>query len=382
MLIPRFAPSYTISDIFHSIIQCFQKEDNSPKINNLFKNSYCAYFSNARSGIYFLLSILPPGEVILPGYICKVVPPAIIKSGHKPIFVDIAVNELNVPINNIYKSFTKNTRALIAPHLYGLPCDLVELQNFCSENNIILLEDAAAAFGASYQGQPIGKFGDAAVFSFGKGKPLSAGRGGLLVINNHELMDKVDAATKDLLPQSIFVSLGIALFQKIVSYQQIYQWAYLFQKTIEGGNFWEDGSLSKVDRNFSLFMMDKFNFRLMMSQIKRWPDIITGRQKIAKAYKEMIQNPLVRHFKIPENSKPAWSSFPFLIDRRKDFFQYMHKNNIDLSWSFNYNIAEYYGNFNCKNASNVAGKILSLPTQPHLSNWEINHIITKVNGFK
>lgn len=192
-LIPRFSPDYTILEIIRALILGDSSAINIRKtIKDLFNCESFFLLNNVRSGIYLILSLLPPGEIILPSFICDVVPQAVFNAGHRPVFVDVDYETLSMPVEQIKANISPNTRAVIAAYLYGMTWSLYELKNLCRERNIILIEDAAAAFGSKYNGQFVGKTGDITFFSFGKGKTLSSGRGGMVLINDYNLSKKIE----------------------------------------------------------------------------------------------------------------------------------------------------------------------------------------------
>jgi hypothetical protein len=112
--------------------------------------------------------------------------------GATPVFCDIDRESQNVTVEEIEKVFTKRTKAVIAVHLSGWPCELDKLRNFCNKKKIYLIEDCAQAHGANYKGKPVGSFGDVSCFSFCQDKIIStAGEGGLLATNNKKIWQKV-----------------------------------------------------------------------------------------------------------------------------------------------------------------------------------------------
>ena len=81
---------------------------------------------------------------------------------------------------------------MIAVHLYGFPCKIIELKKICKKNNIILIEDAAEALGSLYKKKHLGTFGDAGVLSFNGNKPITCGSGGAVITNNKTMCLTLD----------------------------------------------------------------------------------------------------------------------------------------------------------------------------------------------
>ena len=91
--------------------------------------------------------------------------------------------------NDVEAKITTRTKAIMAVHLYGLPCDMDALTSICQKHNLLLVEDCAEAFGTSYKGQHVGTFGDIATFSFFGNKTITTGEGGMLVAKKKEVLD-------------------------------------------------------------------------------------------------------------------------------------------------------------------------------------------------
>ena len=112
----------------------------------------------------------------------------ITQAGHKPVFIDIGDSGYNVDLNSIKKCVTNNTRAIVLVHLYGIPCNMDDIVEYCHFNNIKIIEDCAQAHLAIYKDQLVGTFGDVATFSFFPGKNLGAfGDAGAICTNDEDI---------------------------------------------------------------------------------------------------------------------------------------------------------------------------------------------------
>jgi dTDP-4-amino-4,6-dideoxygalactose transaminase len=131
-------------------------------------------------------------DVIVPGRSFVASASCVALKGARPVFCDIDRESQNITVKEIEKVFTKKTKAIIAVHLAGWPCELEELRNFCDRKGVFLIEDCAQAHGAKYKGRPVGSFGDVSCFSFCQDKIISTGgEGGLLVTNDKKIWQKV-----------------------------------------------------------------------------------------------------------------------------------------------------------------------------------------------
>lgn len=112
--------------------------------------------------------------------------------GAKPVFTDIDRDSQNITAASIEKVITNRTRAIIAVHLAGWPCEMDKIMPLAKKHKIVVIEDCAQASGAFYKGRPVGSFGDAAAFSFCQDKIMTTGgEGGMLVTNDKNIWAKV-----------------------------------------------------------------------------------------------------------------------------------------------------------------------------------------------
>jgi perosamine synthetase len=149
--------------------------------------------SNGTVAIHLALEALgigPGDEVIVPTltYIASV--NTIIQTGAKPVFVDSLESTWQVDPKDVEAKITPRTKAVMAVHLYGLPCDMDALTSICQKHKLLLVEDCAEAFGTLYKGQHVGTFGDIATFSFFGNKTITTGEGGMVVAKKKEVLEK------------------------------------------------------------------------------------------------------------------------------------------------------------------------------------------------
>ncbi len=132
------------------------------------------------------LGVGPGDEVILPSYVCAAPWLAVVRVGARPRIVDIEPDTYAIDPAGVEKALSSRTRAVIVPHLFGLPADLSKLQEF----GVPLIEDCAQTLGATEQGRLVGSVGHVAVCSFYATKLLCTGEGGMLLSNDAEILEK------------------------------------------------------------------------------------------------------------------------------------------------------------------------------------------------
>lgn len=163
-----------------------------------FENAVCtrqgisaaAAVSSGTAALHLALLALGVGardEVIIPSYVCSALLNAVKYVGAAPVLADIDPKTLNIDPRDVQQRVTKRTRAVIVPHLFGLPAELSALKKL----NVPLIEDCAQALGAETDQQPVGSFGEAAVFSFYATKMITTGEGGMVASQSAELVGQI-----------------------------------------------------------------------------------------------------------------------------------------------------------------------------------------------
>lgn len=148
-----------------------------------FKKEYAIAVASGFSAIHLALIALginKNDEVILPSYSCSALLNPILLLGGKPIIVDVEKNSFNLSLSTIESHITKNTKAIIVPHIFGFPAKIDELQTL----NIPIIEDCAQAIGGEYKNQKLGTIGHLGVLSFYASKMITSGDGGLIITDN------------------------------------------------------------------------------------------------------------------------------------------------------------------------------------------------------
>lgn len=153
---------------------------------------HCITVCNATVGLEIAIRALGmQGEVIIPSFTFVATAHALQWQGITPVFADIDPRTHNLDPQVIERLITPRTTGIIGVHLWGRPCDTQALGQIAASRGLKLLYDAAHAFGCSHQGQKIGAFGDAEVFSFHATKLFNTFEGGAITTNNDELAERI-----------------------------------------------------------------------------------------------------------------------------------------------------------------------------------------------
>lgn len=132
------------------------------------------------------------GEVITTPFTFPATSHALMNNGIKPVYCDIEENFFNLDPEKIESLITKKTTAILPVHVYGNPADVRKIDVIAKKHGLKVLYDAAHAFGVKINGEPIGRFGDAAVFSFHATKVFHTIEGGAVVTNDPQITEKIN----------------------------------------------------------------------------------------------------------------------------------------------------------------------------------------------
>jgi dTDP-4-amino-4,6-dideoxygalactose transaminase len=162
------------------------------KICDMLGVKHCIAMCNATVGLEIAIRALGmTGEVIVPSFTFIATAHALQWQEITPVFCDIDPHTHNLDPEQVSRMITPRTSGIIGVHVWGRPCEIDALSEIASQYHLKLLFDAAHAFGCSYQGQMIGNFGNAEIFSFHATKFFNTFEGGAVVTNDDELAAKM-----------------------------------------------------------------------------------------------------------------------------------------------------------------------------------------------
>ncbi|MGH2722681.1 MAG: DegT/DnrJ/EryC1/StrS family aminotransferase [Actinomycetota bacterium] len=152
---------------------------------------HCVAVASCTAGLMLVAQAAePPGEVVLPSFTFAATAHAVVWAGHRPVFADVDGETLTLSPEAAGRAVSPSTRAIVATHVYGTPCDVEALRAVALQAGVRLFFDAAHAFGSRRGDVPVGRFGDAEVFSFTPTKLVVAGEGGLIATPDPELAER------------------------------------------------------------------------------------------------------------------------------------------------------------------------------------------------
>jgi len=150
--------------------------------------------SNGTTALHLAIESLNIGigdEVIVPSLTFAASANAILHSGATPVFADSLKDHWNMDPKRISEAISPKTKAILAVHLYGHPCDMLSIMKIAQKHNIFVIEDCAEAPGATVNGKKVGSIGDVGCFSFFGNKIITTGEGGMCTTNDPDINERM-----------------------------------------------------------------------------------------------------------------------------------------------------------------------------------------------
>lgn len=295
-------------------------------------------------------------EVLVPSLTYVASFQAISATGAKPVACDIDEQTCLLDLIDAEKRITKNTKAIMPVHYTGGVGDLDAIYDFAKKYNLRIIEDAAHAFGTTYQNKRIGSFGDIVCFSFDGIKNITSGEGGCLVTDDESVLQKVrDARLLGVEKDTV--------------------------KRFSGERSWDFDTTAQGWR----YHMSNIMAAIGIEQLKRFSEFAEKRQNLAKHYDKLFSNHLI----IKPVSQNYDSVVPHLyvvriygMQNRKEIQQKMLEKGVQVGYHYQPNhCLSFYKNDKALPLSvteSVFPEIMSLPLHPDLSNNDVQYVVDEL----
>lgn len=325
---------------------------------------YAVAISNGTSALHaacFAAGIGPGDEVITTPITFAASSNCVLYCGGTPVFADIDPKTYNIDPDDIRKKITDKTKAIIAVHLAGQPCDMDEIHKIAKENNLIVIEDGAHALGSVYKGKKVGSLSDMTTFSFHPVKPITTGEGGMIVTDNEEFYKKM----------VLFRSHGITRDEAMMTRN-------------DGPWFYQ-----QFDLGFNYRITD-IQCALGCSQMKKLDRFLAKRKEIVLRYNEAFADceNIVTPYQLPE-TESGWHLYIVQVKNcdRKQIFEALRDKGIGVNvhyipvYMHPYYQEHGYKDVHCKNAEEVYSHIISLPLYPGLTEEQQRYVIDTLKSL-
>lgn len=249
-----------------------------------------------------LADVGPGNEVILPAQTFVATGLAVLMQGARPIFADIQYETGNIDPASIEEKITDKTRAIMPVHWAGYPCDMDEINQIAKEYDLVVIEDAAHALGATYKGEPIGSISDFTAFSFQAIKHLTTGDGGALCCLN-----KADYNS--------------ARKQRWFGIDRINS-----KPSILGEREFD---ISQVGYKYH---MNNVAAAIGLGNLEDFPEQLKRRREIASTYRNELKNvPGLQLLNYKDDRESAYWLFTILVERRLGFIMKLKEHGVPTS---------------------------------------------------
>jgi len=274
---------------------------------------------------------------------------AIVHCGATPVLVDIG-EDMNMDIGQVEQAITLRTKAIVPTHLNGRSCDMDKLMGIAKKYDLLVIEDAAQALGATFDGKKAGSFGLAGCFSFYPAKILGTpGDGGLVATNDEKFAEKIRSLR-------------------------------------DNGRVTGTDELDGYGFNSRL---DNLHAAILNVKLKYLPEWIRRRRELANLYYQGLSDlpylKLLPHLRPQDRFFDVYQNYVIRSRERDRLVEHLRKSGIEvlISWPkpLHYQKSLALGHFHLPMTEQISNEVLSLPLYPELSNEKVNFVIEAVRNF-
>lgn len=312
----------------------------------------CASGTDALLLSLLVLNIGPGHEVITTPFTFIATAGAVIRTGARPVFVDIDPETFNIDPDLIRAAITKRTRAIMPVHLFGLAADMDPILKLAAQHRLAIIEDAAQAIGARYKGAKVGALGTLGCFSFFPSKNLGgAGDGGMVTTNDPELADQLQAV-------------------------RVHGSRRKYYSEVQGTN-------SRLDALQAAIL------RVKLRHLDAW---IRARQCNADRYHAIFLERGLNEFltipSVPANCNHVYNQFTIRSRQRDQLREFLRRRGIptEVYYPYPLHLQPAFSDLECKegqfpHSEAASREVLSLPVYPELNEDQQSHVVRAIAEF-
>jgi perosamine synthetase len=357
--------------------------------------------ASGRLGIHLILEALDAAagsEAIVPAFNLFAVIERFCQLGITPRFCDIGAGDLNLDVDDVERRITPRTKFLLVTHMFGHPANMARLTQLTERRGLILLEDCAHALGSNFNGQMVGTFGRASVFSFSVLKLVTTFGGGMIATNDERLASRIreklamnaarysltgglkkalTGTLMDLGTRSAAFSLGAwPALRLIRSLRPGFQQKMMTESP-------------RIDRSFDpgrVTPLHPFQARLGLEQLSQVEKFIAKRRQVGLWLdNELAGIQQIRLLHSSATSRHNGLYYGVLAERAPQLAEFLFRRGIDCETSEYRNCAglDLYREYAtaCPVAAQVESRMLRLPNYPSLSHGSVRRIAKAIRSF-
>lgn len=309
-----------------------------------------------------VLRIGPGDEVIVPSITFISTVHAVSYVGATPVFADIETDTMNICVEDIERKITSRTKAVIVVHLAGHPCDMDAIHELAKAKGIKVVEDAAHACGAEYNGRRIGSISDLTCFSFHAVKNLTTGEGGAVTCNA-EWMDRR-------IREKRWVGISRDTWMRS-SNEKVYAWQYYVNEV-----------------GFKYHMND-LQASIGLVQLNKLSQLNGRRREIAESYRAELMD--LDWLELPQEksyARSSWHLFQIKLNKESQRDRLItHLQEVNIASGVHYYPCHLHPCYIHLQAivpisSEIWKRILTLPIHPNVTNHDLERIIDRIRAFR
>ena len=363
------------------------------QIRDRFDVRHAFLISTGRAGMTLLFQALrrlaraDQDEVILPSYTCFSVAASAVKAGLKVRLIDLDPKTLDYDLDELKRADFTRVLAIVATNLYGLPNDLPAIAAIARDHGVFFIDDAAQSMGASVGGRQCGTWGDAGVFSFDKGKNVSAIDGGVLVTNSDRVASALAAELQGLGAPRLAES-SASVVKALIYFAMLRPWLYWIPDRIP------QLGLGKTvfTTEFPLERPSRPLAALALTMIDRLEEFTSIRTRNAATLLAGLRDVSgLRAIAPVTGSVPVYLRFPLLAESepvRNQALKTLRAAGIGATASYPLSLAdvpELGASLDARSRTvgggrEIARRILTLPTHPFVASADLQRMIAAVGG--
>jgi dTDP-4-amino-4,6-dideoxygalactose transaminase len=268
---------------------------------------------------------------------------ALLWEGCKPVFVDIRSDNFCIDADKIETAITEKTEAILATHVYGIPCEVDQIESIAAKYNLKVIYDGAHVFGATYKGKSILSYGDISTCSFHATKVFHTVEGGAIICNNKEL------------------------YQKLFLFRQF-------------GHIYDDYIDIGINAKNS-----EFHAAMGLCLLPKMPEIIISRKETSKKYDALLSKKIMV-INVNEDVKYNYAYYPAVFpseDILMDVITALNKEGIFGRRYFypSLNKLNYLPYQTCPISEDISKRVLCLPLYYEMENHVIEVVANIINSF-
>tara|TARA_Y100000589_G_scaffold331310_1_gene384267 strand:- start:1207 stop:2340 length:1134 start_codon:yes stop_codon:yes gene_type:complete len=334
-------------------------------IKKIVPDNYAVACNSATAALHIALLALnlpPDSEVIVPSLTFVSSVNAIVYAGLKPVFAEVDPKSLTISIDSIRNLINKNTSAILPVHYGGEPCNMEDIINLATSNNLKVIEDCAHTQGGIYKNKVLGTWGDIGCFSFEEKKGMTTGDGGMLVTKNKD----------------------VAELAKRIRWLGINKDTWTRAKNTTSQNWYYE--ISELGFKYN---MNNIAASLGLSQLKKLDRINSNKTNLIKKYLHTVNDlsyaqPLLPYSLIENNTSSYWL-FGLRCDNRDSLMDYLDSKSVSVGMHFTpINEQPLYSDSANKTpiTSEISKKLITLPLSPAHSSEEIDYVCDLLKSYE